>query len=300
MSALLTLVSPGDGVLIPNPGWTGYYMMADNLGAEVLPYRLPADCDYAPDLDELEALARRSNAKVMILNSPANPTGAVSSRESLTAMLEIASRHDLFVLSDEAYDEIILDGEHISPARLDNDGRVISVFSFSEAYSMTGWRIGYATAAPSVLQPMTRVQENVIGCATAVSQRAAEAALAGSRQPIHDACSEYRLRLQAVETALDGSSLTAVTPRGAFYLFIDVRTVTEDSDVFAQQLVREAGVAVAPGPTFGSNGQGFLRVSLTTNEAALAEACRRIIAYCDGNRVPIGWGRAAWHVSSKR
>lgn len=123
MSAPLTVVAPGMA-LHSNPGWTGYYMMGDTLGAEVLAYELSPDSGYIPDLEQIEKLAGRRNAKVLVLNSPANPTGSLLSRQTLSDLMEIAGRHDLFVLSDEPYDEIILDGEHLGPAEFDDNGRV--------------------------------------------------------------------------------------------------------------------------------------------------------------------------------
>ncbi|MFQ5517861.1 MAG: pyridoxal phosphate-dependent aminotransferase, partial [Acidimicrobiia bacterium] len=146
--AVMILANPGESVLIPDPGWPNYEMIATVTGTVPVRYPLLRDEGFSPDLDILEAAAADPAATLMIINSPANPTGAVFSSETLAAMLEIAARHGLWVVSDECYEDIVFEGPHVSAGRLLDDGRVVSVFSVSKSYAMTGWRVGYVVASP--------------------------------------------------------------------------------------------------------------------------------------------------------
>src|SRR4051794_22574092 len=177
--ALLTLVEPGEAVLIPDPGWANYESMALTLHAVPLRYPLDRAREFEPDLEALAELARDPRAKVLLVNSPGNPTGAVWPRATLERVLEIAQEHDLYLLSNEVYEEIVFEGEHFSPATIDAEGRVVTVFSVSKTYAMTGWRLGYVVASPQLAGLIAKVQEPVVSCATAVAQKAAEAALLG-------------------------------------------------------------------------------------------------------------------------
>jgi aspartate/methionine/tyrosine aminotransferase len=272
MACLTALLERGDGVLIPNPGWTGYFMMAEQLGLEVLAYRATAASDYLPDLDDLERLASSGNAKALIINTPSNPTGAVFPRSVVHDLLELARRHDLYVLSDETYDELVLDGSHTSPALFDDDGRVLSVFSFSKTHAMPGWRLGYTIGRADIIALLEKVQQNLVACPPHVSQMAALAAILGPQDHIALARDRYRSRRDAVVGALAGSALLVRPPDGAFYAFLDARAVSADSDRLARFLLAEARVALAPGSAFGSEGEGFLRMSLTASSQALVAA----------------------------
>lgn len=273
MATLSALLAAGDGLLVPNPGWTGYYMMAEQLGLDVLEYQAGAATGYLPDLDHVERLARRENARVMIVNTPSNPTGAVFPAAVVGALVEIARRHDLYVLSDEPYDELVLEGSHTSSARFDDDGRVISVFSFSKTHAMPGWRLGYTIARADLIALIAKVQQNLVACPPNVSQIAALAALSGSQAHITEACERYRSRCAALVAKLSDSPLELMPPHGAFYAFLDARAITADSDRLAKHLLREARVALAPGTSFGCAGEGFLRMSLT---APVDEICAAI------------------------
>jgi aspartate aminotransferase/aminotransferase len=142
MTSLMALVEPGEEVLLPDPGWPNYEMMVMSIGAIPVRYRLSEEHDFAPDLSELESQIG-PRTKAIVVNSPSNPTGAVFGRAVVRALVDLANVHDLYILSDEVYDELVYEGEHYSPARWDTDGRVISVYSFSKTYAMTGWRVGY-------------------------------------------------------------------------------------------------------------------------------------------------------------
>lgn len=276
MEALIALVEPGEGVLIPDPAWPNYEMMAAALNATALRYPLDSSAEFEPDLDALDALAGQPGAKVIVINSPGNPTGAVWSRETIERVLEIARTHDLYLLSDEVYDEIVFEGRHVSPASLDDEGRVITVFSASKTYAMTGWRLGYAVASQELADLIAKVQEPVVSCAATVSQKAFEAALTGPQDCVVEMREAYRRRRDVTVEALRESGLFVTEPRGAFYIVADIGRATEDTYAFARWLVIEHGVAVAPGETFGSRGAGLVRLSLAAAPEVLDEGVARL------------------------
>jgi aspartate aminotransferase/aminotransferase len=276
MEALIALVEPNEGVLIPDPAWPNYEMMADALNATPLRYPLERSAEFEPDLDALATLAGDPRAKVIVMNSPSNPTGAVWSRETIERVLEIAREHDLYVLSDEVYEEIVFERKHVSPATLDDEGRVITVFSASKTYAMTGWRLGYLVASRELADLIAKVQEPVVSCAAAVSQKAFEAALTGSQDCVVQMREAYRRRRDATVQALRQGALFVTEPRGAFYTFADIGRATEDTYAFARWLVVEHGVAVAPGETFGPRATGLVRISLAAASGTLDEGVARL------------------------
>ncbi len=276
METLLALVEPGEAILIPDPAWPNYAMMAATLHATALRYPLERSADFEPDLDALDALAADPRAKALVVNSPANPTGSVWRPRTVEGVLEIAARHDLYLVSDEVYEEIVFEGEHVSPAALDEDGRVVTVFSASKTYAMTGWRVGYLVAPPPLADLIAKVQEPVVSCATAVAQKALEAALLGPQDCVREMRDAYRRRRDATVRALRAEGLFVTEPRGAFYLFAEAAAAGDETLALARQLVLEHGVAVAPGETFGPRASGLVRLSLAASEDALAEGVGRL------------------------
>jgi aspartate/methionine/tyrosine aminotransferase len=277
MTTLMALVEPGDEVLLPDPGWPNCEMMVRGIGARPVPYPLDAARGFLPDLDALVG-SITGRTKALLVNSPANPTGAVFSEETMRRLVAIAVEHDLYLLSDEVYDQLVYDGEHFSPACLDGDGRVVSVYSFSKTYSMTGWRVGYVVAPPAIAEVVTKLQEPVTSCASTVSQKAAEAALLGPQTCVEEMRLAYRERRDTALAILRDGGVDAVEPHGAFYLLVDVGGVTSDTYAFARDLVREQRVAVAPGEAFGLGGRGFVRLSLAADRQVVAEGARRLAA----------------------
>jgi aspartate aminotransferase len=273
---LIAVVEAGEAILIPDPGWPNYEMMATVLGAEPVRYPLDRSAGYEPDLERLAELARLPHAKALVANSPGNPTGAVWRRETVEEVLRIAQENGLYLVSDEVYDEIVFEGEHVSPATLDEDGRVVSVFSVSKTYAMTGWRIGYLAAPLELADLVAKVQEPVVSCATAVAQKAAEAALAGPQDCVADMRDAYRQRRDVAVEALRDGELFVSEPRGAFYVFADIGRATQDTYAFVRWLVAEHGVAAAPGETFGPGGAGLLRLSLASAPSVIDEGIRRV------------------------
>lgn len=275
--SLVAIVSPGDAILLPDPGWPNYEMMADTLSARVSRYPLLPDQGFIPDLERLDALAADPGVKVLIINSPGNPTGAVFPREVMEALVEIARRHDVYLISDECYEQIVFEGEHVSPGSLDHDGRVLSVFSMSKSYAMTGWRMGYVTGESSLIELVAKVQEPVVSCATAVSQKAGQAALEGDQSCVREMTASYRARRDMVVDLLRAGGLMIDEPHGAFYILADISSASMDSYAFARRLVAEKGVAVAPGLTFGPSGAGMVRLSLATSTDHLRTGTERLV-----------------------
>jgi len=278
IQSLMAVTDPGETILLPDPGWPNYEIMATVLHADVVRYPLVAGRGFQPDLDALEEICRTTpEAKVIVVNSPGNPTGGVFEEQIHLALLDIATRYDLYVISDECYEEIIFEGEHISPAALDDSGRVITVFSVSKGYAMTGWRLGYIAAAPHIAAMISKLQEAMTACATAVAQKAAQAALAGDQSCVTEMRDAYRHRRDRAVELLDAAGLLLSRPRGAFYVMIDTSSTGMDGYDLAKRLILEHGVAVAPGETFGPAGKGMIRISLATALPDVEEGIGRIV-----------------------
>jgi len=276
-SSFLALLDPGDEVLLPDPGWTTMTPMALAAGVMPAPYRLDRARAFALDPDEVEARVG-PRTRAVVVNSPGNPTGAVATREALEAVLELAARHGLWVVSDECYEDIVFEGEHVSPATLGDRERIVSVFSFSKSYAMTGWRVGYLVATPEVVRAIVRAQEPVVSSASTISQKAAEAALSGPRDAVDAMRDAYHRRRDAALAQLDGLGLRYARPGGAFYVMVDVASAGEPSETFALRALREHRVAVVPGSAFGEGGEGMVRVSLAASEEAIAAGLERLAA----------------------
>jgi aspartate/methionine/tyrosine aminotransferase len=250
-------------------------MMAQLLRLDVASYGLTPAGGYVPEVAELERLVT-PRTRVLLLNSPSNPLGSVIGRERMAELLAFAARHDLWVLSDECYDEITFDGTAVSPAALDRDGRVVTVFSFSKTYAMTGWRLGYVAAPPEVAEVLVKAQEPLVSCINAPTQHGGLAALASPPEVVAGMVAAYRQRRDTVVGRLAGHGLTAFRPAGAFYAWVDVSAAGLGAREFALRLLAEEGVAAAPGTAFGPRGEGFLRLSLAASEADLAEGSDRL------------------------
>lgn len=278
--ALAALLDPGDGVLLPDPGWPSAEMAVTLLRARPLRYRLTPESGYLPDLEQLEALAPQ--ARLLVLNTPSNPTGAVFGRALLESLLELAQRHDLIVLSDEVYEEIVFDADHVSIGSLGDPDRVVSVFSFSKSYAMTGWRVGYVVAPLEVAEAIVKVQEAIVACPSWPGQKAAEAALTGPQDAVAAMRAAYRTRRDVAVAALEREGLLLAVPQGAFYVMADVRALSDDTYAIARTLLHRQRVAVAPGESFGPNGGGAVRLSLASSEEVVVEAIKRIASAVRG------------------
>jgi aspartate/methionine/tyrosine aminotransferase len=280
----LTLIEDGDEVLLPDPGWPNYRSIVQLAGGREVRYTLHPSLDYQPDLDELAATFT-PRTKAIFLNSPANPTGSILSRETLEAIVALAREHDCYVIADEVYDEFVFDGgEHVSAGLFDQDGRVVVIAGVSKAYAMTGWRLGWAVADRRMVTLMSTLQESLTTCASSLSQRAAEAALRGPQDHTAEMRAAYERRRDLVCELLGPAGLLASRPRGAFYAMVDLTSLRQPSQQLAVALIKEEKVAAAPGSTFGPSVEGMLRISLASSEEQLLEACRRIIRFAERHR----------------
>lgn len=276
--ALAVVAQAGDSVLMPEPYWPNGSMWLGVLGVERLTYSLRQENGFLPDIAELDRLVKPST-KALVINSPANPTGAVFPAGTMQALVDFCRRHDLWLISDEIYEHIVFDGEHVSPAAFDTDGRVITISGVSKAYAMTGWRVGYAVANAEVAQQLTKLQEPLTSCVNTIAQVAAEAALRGPQDIVETMRLSYKQRRDRVVALLKDAGLYRYSPNGAFYAMVDIRDAGLPSLEFAKALLAAKHVAVSPGTAFGAAGEGFVRISLATAEDLLVEGVRRLIAF---------------------
>lgn len=277
--SLLALLEPGDGVLVPDPGWPNFRMITAVLNGMVQPYPLRALEQYQPCVEDLEA-ALTPATKAVILNSPSNPLGSVVSAARLSDILAWSRDRGLWVISDECYDEIVFGEGFVSTGALGSAPNVISCYSFSKTYAMTGWRVGYAVATDEdVRNCLAKLQEPVISCVNAPAQAAALAALEGPQDVVAEMRDAYLARRDAAVQALGAGGVQVRVPSGAFYLWADVSPWGTDDWELASSLLTKAGVAVAPGTAFGANGAGFVRISLATEMPALLEGISKLLDY---------------------
>ena len=265
------LLEPGDEVLLPTPGFPNMDEMIRLYSSKPIFYHLRAENSFLPDLDELKSLVT-PRTKAIFINSPSNPTGSIFDEKTMMALVEYAKQNDLWIVSDEVYDELILDEsvQHVPAARFDDDGRVISIFSFSKVYAMTGWRVGYLVANRQIADLARNLQEPQVSCPSTISQKAAEAALTGPRTQIDSMLSAYRKRLGiALDIAAD-NKIRAVKSAGTIYMLLNVGDFGSTGDVkFALDLLKSHKVSIAPGSVFGPGGKGMIRISLAASESTI-------------------------------
>lgn len=276
-TAIRALTDPGDGVLIPDPSWPNYAMMATVQELDVQYFPLRPEDGLVPTPEHIEPhLTERS--RVLLVNSPGNPTGVVIHPETMRQLVDFAEANDLWLISDEVYDEMTFGRDHISALTMVPNGHVIGAFSFSKTYAMTGWRVGYVVATPEVASLITKCQEPISSCVNSPAQKAAVAALTGPQDAVAEMRSAYRERRDRATEILDAAGLPHAMPEGAFYLWVDV-SGTGMSDIdFARKLVLDRQVAVVPGTAFGPTSGAYIRISLASALDDLVEGVRRTVA----------------------
>ncbi|MFW8745247.1 pyridoxal phosphate-dependent aminotransferase, partial [Mesorhizobium japonicum] len=261
-----------------DPAWPNYEMQTLLYGGRPVRYRLHPDLGFLPDPDEVLALIG-PRTRALVLNSPSNPAGSVIDAARMEAIVRGAAERGVLVISDEVYDEIVFDGHHVGARRFAPE-TVVSVFSFSKTYSMTGWRVGYAVVPESFALVAERVQETLLSCGSTLSQVAALAALEGPQDTIAANLERYRRRRDAAVARLAAAGIDVPVPGGAFYLMVPLAPGA-DSRQAALDLV-EAGVSVAPGSAFGDVARDYVRLSLASADEVLDRGIDRLVAWRAG------------------
>jgi len=276
-------VEPGDEVIVPDPGFPIYASMADWAGATVVPLPIRQEHDFRLDVDELASLVS-PRTTLLAINSPANPTGGVFTRDDIERIAELALRHDLVVLADEIYGRILYDGtEHVSIASLPEMAeRTIVLDGFSKTYAMTGWRLGYGILPEPLLEPFNRLIINSVSCTSTFSQVAAVEALTGPQDSVEAMVEEFRARRDLVVDGLNRiPGVSCLRPEGAFYVFPDVSGTGLDARELASGLLTDAGVCVLGGTAFGQVGTDHLRISYANSRENLGRALELIRAFVE-------------------
>ena len=264
MTAFLSVLDPGDEVLLPDPGWPNYEMAVGLVGGRAVRYRATIEDAFVPDPRAIERLVG-SQTKCLVICSPSNPTGQVYDRALLEELVAIARRHDLYIVSDEMYCDFVFEGEHASLADLAPERSVV-ITGVSKSYAMTGFRVGFLRAPEDVIEVAAKLQEPLVSCGTAISQHGALAAITGPQTCVHEMRDAYRRRRDLAVAFLEARNARSYTPRGAFYLMVDVASSGLDGEAFAMELLETRRIAVAPGPTFGPGSKQYVRISLASPE----------------------------------
>lgn len=274
-----SILDPGDSILLPNPGWSNFPMMAVAFGANADFYSLDASTGYMPDLEELESLVH-PGTRALVLNSPSNPLGAVMGREVAERLYAFCEEKDIWIISDECYDGIDFSGKFFSIGSLETvPTRVATVFSFSKVYAMTGWRVGYCALPTGLANAVVGLQQPTVMCVNTPAQYAALEAITGTQDHLEGWVDLYRENRDVLIDQVKGSRLSAWNPDGGFYVWLDVRQCGMTSEDFALRALEEVGVVLTPGSAFGSLGEGFVRLSLATSRANLIEGIDRLLSW---------------------
>lgn len=285
--AFLTLVDPGDEVVVPTPAWPNYRTQVEMAGGEFVGVPLDSENGYGLDSGAVvDAIS--DDTGLVVLTTPSNPTGQVYDSAATDAVVAAAAEHDATVVADEVYKDLVYDGDERSIVDTTaHPGHIVTLGSCSKTYAMTGWRVGWFAASPSVVEAATKFHESIVACAPTVSQHAAIEALTGDQDPIREMHEAFERRRDfLVERVAELPGVTCPRPDGAFYAYLDLSTAYADSVTIAQRLLKEYGVVTAPGAGFGGNAEGQLRISFANDQANIAEGLDRIERFvaAEGNQ----------------
>ncbi|MEE9202311.1 MAG: pyridoxal phosphate-dependent aminotransferase [Dehalococcoidia bacterium] len=281
--SMLALLEEGDEAIYPDPGFPIYESMIRFTGARPVPVPLREELEFRLDVDELRSKVT-PRTRLLILNSPQNPTGGVLEEGDIRSIADIVLNSDMAVLSDEVYRCIIYEGAHHSIASLpDMLDRTVLLDGFSKTYAMTGWRLGYAVMPPHLVEPVVRLIVNSVSCTPAFTQRAGIEALTGPQDAVATMVAEFRERRDLIVDGLNEiPGISCLRPKGAFYVFPNVKKLGMDCRQLADYLLETAGVATLSGTAFGKHGEGYLRLSYATSTENLRKALDRIQAAVAG------------------
>ncbi len=282
-AAMLSTIDPTEQVLVQDPGYLGYIPIIDLV--EGVPVGIPCKEENKFELipEDVEAAIVKKKTKVLLVNTPANPTGNVLSRKTMEAIADIARENDLFIFSDEAYEDLIYDKKHISFGSLNGmENNVVSFYTFSKSYAMAGFRLGYMHGPSSFIKATSMPHHYMTLAPPHLSQWMALKALSLSRKYTEQMKKEYKKRRDYLVPALNDMGLITHMPDGAFYTFSRITEVTDmKSYSFAQDLLTKAKVAVVPGSEFGKHGEGYIRCSYATKLPLIKEAIERLEKYLE-------------------
>ena len=276
---IMALAEPGTEVIYPNPGFPIYESMINFVGAEPVPIPLREEREFRFDVNELRDLVSDRTA-LIVLNSPQNPTGGCLEPEDLAAMAEMCTEHDIPVLSDEVYEDILYEGEFASISSypgMSTSERTIILHGFSKSYAMTGWRLGYGVMPLSLAEQVARLMTNSNSCTAAATQWAGIEALTGPQDSVATMVQAFRERRDVIVEGLNRiPGITCVKPKGAFYVFPNITGTGMDSRSCADFLMEEAGVACLSGTGFGKHGEGYVRFSYANSVENIRKALDRM------------------------
>jgi aminotransferase len=274
--SMTAILNPGDEIIIPTPCFVSYQAEAILAGGTVIELPTCAEDGFIPRPEALEA-AITPRTRALLIGYPNNPTGAVATRPALLEIARIAEKHDLVVISDELYDQLVYGVEHVCFAALPGmQKRTILLGGFSKNYAMTGWRIGYAAGPAGIIKGLVRIHQYTIMSAPTTAQAAALEALCCGAPYVEEMRSEYDRRRRLIVSGLNQLGLPTFEPHGAFYAFPNIAVTGMDDETFATKLLQEERVAVVPGNSFGPGGEGFVRCSYATGYDKIEEALRRL------------------------
>lgn len=275
--SILALVDEGDEVIYPNPGFPIYESVINFVGGKPVPIPLREEKGFSFDVDELRTLVNEKT-KLIIINSPQNPTGGMLTKKDMKAVAELADKYDAWILSDEVYSKIVYEGRHVSiydfPEVKD---RTILLEGHSKTYAMTGWRLGYGIMPPKLAEAVARLQTNSNSCTASFTQVAGIEALTGSQSKSRKMVREFKARRDLIVDGLNSiPGFTCLKPKGSFYVFPNITGTGMKSKALEEYLLEKAGVAALSGTSFGKYGEGYLRFSYANSQENLRKALDKI------------------------
>ena len=275
--AILACIEEGDEVIYPNPGFPIYESMINYIGGKAVPIMLKEERDFSFDVNELKDLIN-DKTRMIIINSPQNPTGGVIPEEDLAEIADMVADRDIIIMTDEVYSRMVYDGKHSSILNFDGmKEKTILIEGFSKTYAMTGWRLGYGVMPKNVADMVSKFMVNSNSCTSSFTQRAGIAALNGSQEDSENMIAEFKKRKDVIVNGLNAiPGISCRTPKGAFYVFPNIKGTGLTSEEAEDNFLNEAGVASLKGTSFGSNGEGYLRFSYANSTENILEALNRI------------------------